>query len=60
MKCICTHCGKSISQDQNLDGQNYCTSCGKLFSASMAPIVPTWTWGVVVFIMTNCQWLRTL
>jgi hypothetical protein len=60
MKCTCTHCGKLIYQDQNLDGQNYCTNCGKLFLASVENKVPTWIWGVVAFMITNWQWLRTV
>ncbi len=58
MNCTCTHCGKLVNQDQNLDGHNFCTSCGKLFLESANSKVPTWIWGVVVFLMANWQWLR--
>ena len=60
MKCTCTHCGEFVNQDRNLEGHNYCTTCGNIFLVPSEPKVRTWVWGVVVFLMTNWQVLRNL
>jgi len=60
MKCTCTHCGESVSQDRNVEGHNYCVHCGKLFLALPEPKVPPWVWGVVVVLLENWQIMRSL
>ena len=59
VKCTCTHCGESVSQDRNPEGQNYCIQCGNLFLVPPETQVPTWVWGVVAVLLANWQILRT-
>ncbi len=60
MKRTCTNCGELVSQDQNLDGHNYCINCGEFYLVSAESKMPTWVWGVVVVLMLNWQILRTV
>ena len=60
MECTCTNCGELVSDDQNLDGRNYCINCGKFVEVPSKPKVPTWMWGVVVVLLANWQILRTV
>ncbi len=60
MKCTCTHCGKLVHQDVNLDGHNYCVYCGNLFLVRIERKVPAWMWGVVAVLLANWQILRTV
>ena len=60
MKCQCPRCGELVNQDRNMEGQNYCINCGKLFLMPPEPTVPTWIWGIVAFLLVNWQFLRTV
>jgi hypothetical protein len=60
VKCTCTNCGEVLMQDVNPEGLNYCPKCRSLFLVPPEPKMPTWIWGVVVFLIANWQILRTV
>jgi hypothetical protein len=43
-----------------MEGHCYCINCGNIFPLAPESKVPTWVWGVVVFLMANWQVLRTV
>jgi len=53
--CKCPYCARLIKQDRNVEGLNYCTSCGKLFLMPPLHRVPSWVLGVLVILMGNWQ-----
>ena len=51
----CPFCSQNFVQDKNPEGPNFCPTCRRLFIGQRPYKVPTWIFGVVVFLMTN--WL---
>jgi len=57
MSIQCTQCRARIAQARNRDGPNFCPACRGLFYPIEVK-VPTWVFGVLVFLMGNLQVLN--
>jgi len=60
VRCTCPICSHVFEQDRSQEGLNYCTTCQSLFFVPPERAVPTWIWGVLAFMLANCQILSRL
>jgi len=55
MRFPCPHCNQYLVQNKNREGPNFCPHCGKLFYLPEEQKVPSWIYGVLVFLPANSQ-----
>jgi hypothetical protein len=54
----CPYCSQRFVQDENLEGPNFCPTCGRLFQVPSVRKVPDWVFGVVVILIAHWLALR--
>ncbi len=57
MRTNCPHCQALVVQAKNRDGPNFCPKCCCLFELPEGQIMPTWIYGVLVFLTVNLQFI---
>ena len=55
MRCHCPHCAEVVRQVRNREGPNFCPNCRQLFDPPREEKVPSWVYGVLVFLVANLQ-----
>jgi len=55
MYITCPYCKTLLRQTRNRDGPNFCLACRRLFTVIEERAVPSWVYGVLVFLLAHLQ-----
>ncbi|MBN1396193.1 MAG: hypothetical protein JW959_14315 [Pirellulales bacterium] len=60
MRTSCPHCQALVVQARNRDGPNFCPNCHRLFEIEEDHQVPSWIYGVLLFLTINLYNISSL